>query len=248
MPLALITGASSGIGESTAKIFDKAGIATILLARREDRLRDIAKDLKHCVGVFVLDVSCKNACEEFVQKNAELLSNLDILVNNAGLAKGIEKVDQAKLEDWEQMIATNINGLLYMTRLLLPQLKKNEGHVVNVGSVAGRWVYPGGAVYCATKYAVRAFTEGLRMDLLGSRVRATLIDPGRTETEFSLVRLENSEKAKKVYEGYTPLSAKDVGETILWAVQRPKHVNVQEIVLFPTDQASVEHIHYQTKL
>jgi 3-hydroxy acid dehydrogenase/malonic semialdehyde reductase len=240
---ALITGASAGIGLATAEILAQKGMNLIITGRRKQRLDDLKARLEKAHGVIVevavFDIQDYKACE------ATLLPKLKeipiyILVNNSGLAKGVEKFQEGQISDWEQMIDTNIKGLLYMTRLVLPYMLKNKsGHIVNLGSVAGRWVYPGGAVYCATKFAVRSISEALRMDLLGTPIRVTNIEPGMVETEFSEVRFEDKEKAKKVYQGVKALKAQDIADTIAWCIERPGHVNIQELVIYPTQQAAV---------
>ncbi|MGZ3742613.1 MAG: SDR family NAD(P)-dependent oxidoreductase [Pseudobdellovibrionaceae bacterium] len=249
---ALITGASAGIGWATAEEFAETGYSLILIGRREDRLKKLREHLikkTSLLGraqefkIIPLDISKKSQVDGFVHAEGACLEKISILVNNAGLAKGTEKVQEAHISDWEAMIDTNVKGLLYLTRAVVPSLiKKKSGHIVNLGSVAGRLVYTGGAVYCATKFAVRAISEGLRMDLAGSNIRVTNIEPGMVNSEFSLVRLGDEEKAGKVYEGMTSLTPKDIAETILWCVQRPPHVNIQELVIYPTDQASVGHV------
>jgi len=249
---AIITGATAGIGWATAEELAQAGYSLILIGRRADRLQKLQESLKANVSVnrtqefktVPLDVTKKSQVDAFVQAEAAILENLSLLVNNAGLAKGSDKVQNAKVEDLDAMIDTNIKGLLYLTRAVLPNMVKNKaGFIVNLGSVAGRLVYPGGAVYCATKFAVRAISEGLRMDLAGTNIRVTNIEPGMVNSEFSLVRFEDAEKAEKVYEGMTPLSPKDIAETILWCVQRPPHVNIQEVMIYPTDQATVGQVY-----
>lgn len=243
-----ITGASSGIGEATAHALAARGRNLVLLARRKDRLENLKKQLeeKHRIRVeiFPVDISNRSQVERFVESQKSFLERVDTLVNNAGLAKGREAFQEGKLENWDQMIDTNVKGLLYLTRLVVPSmLKNNSGHIVNIGSVAGRWTYPSGSVYCATKFAVRAISEGLRYDLLGSNIRVTNIEPGMVETEFSLVRFGDPEKAKAVYRGITPLTAQDIAESIVWCLERPAHVNVHELVIFPTDQAGVQNLH-----
>jgi 3-hydroxy acid dehydrogenase / malonic semialdehyde reductase len=240
----LITGASAGIGLATALELARNNHALILTARRLDRLKKVQQQCLKLgapsVLIFKLDV----------QKSSEVLkmvSNLKTkkeiklknLINNAGLAKGVELFQNSKLSDADAMLDTNIKGMLNVTHALLPLLIENQGHIVNLGSVAGRLVYEGGAVYCATKFAVRALSEGLRMDLKGTGVRVTNIEPGMVHTEFSLVRLGNQQKAEAVYNDMMPLSANDIAESILWCVERPPHVNIQELVIYPTDQASV---------
>ncbi len=245
---ALITGASSGIGWATAKALAVQGYNLYLLGRRESRLQDLQKELQKInsvesrLGAF--DINDEEARSSFFKKEAESLMNMDLLVNNAGLAKGTEKLQDGRIEDWDLMIDTNVKSLLRLTRAVLPgMIERRSGHVVNIGSVAGRWTYPGGAVYSATKFAVRALTEGLRMDLQGTGVRVTNIEPGMVQTEFSRVRFASQPDpdrvAEAVYHGMTPLSAADVAETLLWCVTRPPHVNIQELVVFPTDQSAV---------
>lgn len=244
MSWAIVTGASSGIGFATAQKLAQKGYNIYLIGRREDRLRDLAKKLPTQSKVFTLDVRDAKQIEDFIKAESTHLPNVKILVNNAGLAKGADPVQTSEIEDWDTMIDTNVKGLLYFTRAVLPYFLRNkDGHIVNLGSVAGRWVYPGGAVYCATKYAVAAFSEGLRMDLMGSGIRVSNIEPGMVETEFSVVRFEDEDKAKKVYEKMKPLSADDIADCILWCLDRPAHVNIQELVVFPTDQAAIRMIH-----
>lgn len=242
---ALITGASSGIGEATAQAFAKAGCSIVLTARRTEKIENLAQELKQNYPTqdflaITLDVTDRSDVDEFFKRETAILPKIEILVNNAGLAMGIEKMQDAKILDWDLMIDTNIRGLLYMTRGMLDYMSvSKKGHIVNLGSVAGRWTYPGGGVYCATKFAVRALSEGLRMDLAGTGIRITNIEPGMVNTEFSKVRIGDQKKADQVYEGMTPLVAQDIAETILWCVNRPAHVNIQELVIYPTDQAHV---------
>jgi NADP-dependent 3-hydroxy acid dehydrogenase YdfG len=245
----LITGATAGIGAATAEAFCKAGAKEVIVTgRRDDRLREMARNWSDVydidVAAMVFDVTDRQQVEEIARDNPHLF-DVDILVNNAGLARGTEPMQDADPADWEEMIATNVLGLLTMTRQVVPKmLAKGSGHVVNLGSVAGRWTYPGGGVYCASKAAVRVLTEGLRMDLQGSGIRVTNIEPGLVETEFSIVRYKGDEvRAKKVYADTRALKAEDVADTILWCCGRPAHVNVQELVLYPTDQAHVGMVH-----
>ena len=245
----LITGASSGIGAATAEAFCKAGAKEVIVTgRRHDRLKELAQgwsDRYDCdVAAVIHDVRDRTATEQLVADNPGLF-DVDILVNNAGLARGTDPMQEADPTDWEEMLDTNVLGLLYMTRSVLPaMLKKGSGHVVNLGSVAGRWVYPGGGVYAATKHAVKALTEGLRMDLHGSGIRVTNIEPGLVETEFSVVRFKGDDaRAKKVYADTRPLRPEDVADAVIWCCSRPAHVNVQELVLYPTDQAHVGMVH-----
>ena len=245
----LITGASSGIGAATAEAFCREGAKEVIVTgRRQEQLRALAEgwsDRYDCdVAAVIHDVRDRAATEALAKDNPGLF-DVDILVNNAGLARGTDPMQSADPTDWEEMLDTNVLGLLYMTRNVVPtMLAKGSGHIVNLGSVAGRWVYPGGGVYAATKHAVRALSEGLRMDLQGSGIRVTNIEPGLVETEFSIVRYKGDEaRAKKVYADTRPLRAEDVAETILWCCSRPPHVNVQELVLYPTDQAHVGMVH-----
>lgn len=253
----LITGASSGIGEATAREFAKKKQNLILVARRGERLKALAEELKKAHGVevrcFSLDVSDREAVLSWAEKESKLLEQVTVLVNNAGLARGIAKIQDGDPENWDVMIDTNLKGLLYMTRVVLPHFLKRlqdqkradekPGHVVNIGSVAGRWAYAGGNVYSATKFAVSGLNQSMRLDLHGTGIRVTEIKPGMVETEFSLARFGDAEKAKAVYAGVDALRAEDVAEAIVWSVERPSRVNIQEIVLYPTDQATVGMVH-----
>ncbi len=243
-PTAFITGATSGIGRATAFRLAQNNWNLILNARREALLSELKKDLEDkfdtTVKILAFDVSDRKQCENAFTSHQAFFEELSVLINNAGLARGIDPLDQGSLDDWEQMIDTNLKGLLYVTRLSLPFLKNNKNsHIVNIGSVAGRWTYPGGGVYCSTKFAVRALTESLRLDLHGSNIRVTNISPGLVQTKFSEVRLRDKEQADAVYQGFKPLSAEDIADSIEWSLSRPAHVNIQEMVIFPTDQASV---------
>ena len=239
----MITGASAGIGMACAEIFAENGKDLLLTARRADRLEKLAARLEKDHGVTahvaVLDVSKRESVDRFVAEHGSLLEKVTVLVNSAGLAKGAEPLQEGNPAEWDVVIDTNVKGLLYVTRALLPYfLKRNQGHIVNLGSVAGRIVYPKGNVYCASKYAVRAINEALRIDLNGTPIRVTEISPGMVETEFSVVRFGDERKAKAVYAGMTPLTARDIAECVAWCVARPRHVNIQELVIYPTDQAS----------
>lgn len=243
---ALVTGASSGIGLATAEALAAQKINLILVARRKERLDELAAKLKSTHGVDVETLVGDVRDKELPAKLSGLksFSKIDVLVNNAGLARGLSKIQDGEIADWEEMIDTNVTALLRLTRAVLPDMLKNgKGHVVNLGSVSGRWVYPGGVVYCATKFAVRALSEGLRMDLFGTPIRVTNIEPGMVETEFSEVRLRNPEKAKTVYKNASPMSAADIAECITWSLSRPAHVNIQEMVVYPTAQAHVTMVH-----
>lgn len=237
---AVVTGASAGIGKATAQKLSQAGYNIYLLGRRADRLKQVQSELLTESKVIEINLLNQSEIADFIQSEAQALTEVEVLVNNAGLAKGVEKVQDASLADWDTMLDTNVRALFSLTRGMLPfMINKKSGHIVNIGSVAGRHVYPGGAVYCATKFAVRAFSDGLRMDLMGTKIRVTVIEPGMVNTEFSLVRLGDQKKADSVYEGMTPLSAEDIAETVVWSVNRPAHVNIQELVVYPTDQAGV---------
>ncbi len=237
----LITGASSGIGEATARRFAKEGRNLILIARREERLRKLATELKKSgsdVSVHACDITDHGALEDLFRKLQD--QQIDVVVNNAGLALGTESFDRYDFKDIQTMIDTNITAFMKIAHLSLPLLKKTKGHLINLGSIAGKETYAGGTVYCATKHFVHAFTGGLRKDLLGSGVRVTTIEPGRVETEFSVVRLKgDAAKAKKVYEGYRPLLPADIADAIWYAVSRPSHVNIEEMLVMPTDQAGL---------
>jgi 3-hydroxy acid dehydrogenase/malonic semialdehyde reductase len=247
--IVLITGASSGIGESCAKIFAGAGAKLILAARRFDRLEKLAEQLtqefQSSIHLLQLDVCNRQQVESTLTNLPADWQEIDILINNAGLSRGLEKLHQGNIEDWEEMIDTNVKGLLYVTRTLVPgMVSRQGGHVVNIGSIAGRAAYPGGNVYCASKAAVRAISEGLKQDLLGTPVRVTEIEPGLVETEFSMVRFYGDEnRANKVYQDLTPLTADDIADVVFFCVTRPPHVNISEVLLVPTDQANATLVH-----
>lgn len=238
--IVLITGASSGIGAACAKIFAEAGAKLILVARRQERLEELAQMLKGAVHLLPLDVRDRVSVESAFSSLPADWSNVDILINNAGLSRGLNKLHEGSIQDWEEMLDTNIKGLLYCTRFLVPgMVNRGRGHVVNLGSIAGHQTYPGGNVYCASKAAVKAISEGLKQDLLGTPVRVTSVDPGLVETEFSDVRFHgDTDRAKKVYQGLTPLTPEDIADVIFFCVTRPAHVNISEILLVPTDQAT----------
>lgn len=245
-PTAMITGASVGIGEATARALAKRGYDLVLLARRAERLDALADELReeHGTRVEVIpgDLRDRDALRVLEAAHPDLFERVDVLVNNAGLARGTDPLQDGNPDEWDEMIDTNVKALLRITRMVLPHMvKRGRGHVVMLGSTAGHWVYPGGAVYCASKHAVRAITEGLRMDVHGSGVRVTSVDPGMVGgTEFSDVRFRGDhERARTVYKGFQPLTPDDVAETIAWCLERPPHVNIQDIVLTPTAQASV---------
>ena len=246
---ALVTGATAGFGAACTHALVAAGARVIATGRREDRLRELARRHGDRVHPLALDVRDRAAVDAAIRGLPAPFSAIDVLVNSAGLALGLEPAQRASLDDWETMIQTNCIGLVTLTRAVLPgMVERNRGHVVNIGSVAGTYPYPGGNVYGATKAFVHQFSLNLRADLLGTGVRVTNLEPGMAETEFSLVRFQgDAEKAKKVYEGVTPLSADDIADTILWCVTRPEHVNVNTIELMSVQQAfSPFAVHRQT--
>jgi len=240
----LVTGASSGIGRACAEAFARAGARLLLCARRGDRLTELADSLDAEVRTLPLDVRDRAAVSAAVDGLDDGWRNVDVLVNNAGLAVGFGPLQDNDPADWDRMIDTNITGLLNVTHAVVPAMvRRGHGHVINIGSIAGRQTYPNGAVYCATKAAVDRITTGLRMDLLGKGVRVSTVDPGAVETEFSVVRFSGDhDRAERVYEGMTPLTADDVAETVVWVADRPAHVQVAEVVLLPTDQAAATQI------
>ncbi len=247
----LITGATSGFGEAIARLAAqewKAPLTLILTGRRIERLKALQTELaKGSVSVEIasFDIQDSNAVANFAKTFHSQLSNLDVLVNNAGLAAGLHTIQEGELADWNAMIDTNLKGLLYVSRAILPHMiAKKSGHIVNIGSVAGREVYPKGNVYAATKHAVAALTEAMRIDTLGSGIRVTNIEPGKSETEFSLVRYKGDEtKAAAEYKGMRALQPQDIAEAVLWSLSRPQHVNIQEILIMPTDQASARDVY-----
>jgi NADP-dependent 3-hydroxy acid dehydrogenase YdfG len=237
---AVVTGASSGIGAATAHALAKAGFRVYLGARRQDRLREVAEPIG--ATALPLDVMDLESIEAFT---TQLPSQIHLLVNNAGGALGVDRIETARDEDWQRMWETNVLGVLRVTRALLPALRASgDGHVVNLGSIAGFETYVGGAGYTGSKHALRALTRTLRLELLGEPVRVTEVSPGLVETEFSLVRFAgDAERAKSVYRGMEPLTPEDVADCIVWAVTRPSHVNIDEIVVRPRDQATATQVH-----
>lgn len=242
--IALITGATSGIGEATAILLAKNDFDVIITGRRKDLLEKVRHKIEmettSKVHTLCFDIRKYSEVIEAVQGISDNWKKIDVLVNNAGLAAGLDHIQEGNLEDWEQMIDTNVKGLLYITKEITPWMIANgSGHIINLGSIAGKEVYEKGNVYCATKFAVDALSKGMRIDLVKHNIKVTCIAPGMVETEFSMVRFKgDSAKAAKVYEGVIPLYAEDIAQAILFAVTRPPHVNIDEILIMPTAQAS----------
>ena len=242
--IVFITGASAGIGAACAHAFAQEGARLLLAARREDRLKELEPELKSAgaseIHTFALDVRDRAAITQTIENLPAEWKPIDVLVNNAGLSRGLDKVYAGNPDDWDEMIDTNVKGLLYVTRAVVPgMVERGGGHVINMGSTAGEMVYPNGAVYCATKAAERSINDGLRQDLLGTPVRVTSIDPGMVETDFSLVRFRgDAERAAKVYQNITPLTPADIADAIVWAATRPAHVNIARVVMTTIDQAN----------
>lgn len=238
----LITGASAGIGKSSAEAFASFGANLILLARREDKLASLKATLEADHGVTVethtFDVRNVDDVFSLAEDLAAQGRIPDILLNNAGKAKGLAPIQSSEIDHWEEMIDTNVKGLLYMIRAILPHMiERGSGHVINIGSIAGRQIYPSGNVYNATKFAVRAITEATNIDVVGTPIRVSSVDPGLVETEFSEVRFDgDTERAKTVYQGYTPLKPEDVADAVCYVANTPEHVNVLELLILPTDQ------------
>lgn len=239
-----ITGASAGIGAACARAFAAEGARLLLAARRVERLEAMEVDLLNsgaaAVHVFALDVQKRDAVEKSLSALPAEWRSIDVLVNNAGLSRGLDKLWEGKTEDWEEMIDTNIKGLLWVTRAVMKgMMERGSGHVINLGSTAGELAYPGGNVYCGTKAAVKLINDGLRQDVMGTPVRVTSIDPGMVETEFSEVRFRGDKgRASKVYQNITPLTPDDVADAIVWAATRPAHVNIAHMLMTTIDQAN----------
>lgn len=245
-----ITGASSGMGKACAEQFAILGARLILAARRIDKLELLANELKkkHKTDVLTiqLDIQKNDEIKNAINSLSSSWSSVDILLNNAGVALDNAAIQDGDPSGWDIMIDTNLRGLLYVTRAILPgMISRKSGHIVNIGSSAGHEFYPRGNVYCATKHAVKAISKSLRIDLLGMPIRVTEIDPGCVETEFSEVRWKDKQKAKEFYTGFTPLVAHDIADAVIYCTTRPLHVDIAEMVIFPTDQASTNHLHRQ---
>lgn len=246
--IAFITGATSGIGEATAKELAKENLDLIITGRRKDRLDELSKQIKKEFNVNILsicfDVRNKEEVEKAISSLSKEWQNIDVLINNAGLAVGVSPLQEGIIDDWERMIDTNIKGLLYITRAISPlMIKRQKGHIVNIASIAGKEVYPGGNVYCASKHAVDALSRGMRTDMLKHNIKVTNLAPGMVDTEFSLVRFKgDQETADNTYQGFQPLSGKDIAETIAFVVTRPAHVCLNDILIMPTAQANARDV------
>lgn len=242
-PIALITGATSGIGEATAILLANNNFKIIITGRRKERLVQLQEKIKSEAGteVYILNFDIRNLQEneEAIKSLPEEWQNIDVLINNAGLAAGFNTIQEGEIDDWEKMIDTNIKGLLYITRLIAPKMvTRGEGHIINISSIAGKETYPLGNVYCASKHAVQSITKGMRIDLLKHGIKVSSVSPGAVETEFSMIRFNGDKnKASQIYKGFTPLNAQDIADTILFIVTRPKHVNIDDVLIMPTDQA-----------
>lgn len=243
--IVFITGASSGIGAACAKAFAQCGARLILCARRKEKLESVIHEIKKQNSVqihsFNLDVRNRGDVQQAIDQLPNAWKAIDILINNAGLSRGLEKLHHGLIDDWEEMIDTNVKGLLYISRAVLPgMIERKKGHVINIGSIAGQEVYPNGNIYCATKHAVDAITTGMRMDLVDTPIRVSTIDPGMVETGFSIVRYHGDEtRAKKTYQGIEVLAPDDIADAVVFAATRPPHVSINQIVITPTSQASV---------
>lgn len=239
---ALVTGATAGIGQACARAFAALGVNLVLVGRRRERLEALATELRDAFGVEIrtraVDVRNREAVAEMGRSLQGEGVEVDILVNNAGKALGLDVLHEGDLDDWDEMIDTNLKGLLYVSRALLPgMVERDRGHVINIGSTAGRWAYPKGNVYCGTKFGVKGISEGMNMDLAGTSIRVSSVDPGLVETEFSEVRFHgDAERAAGVYRGYTPLSPNDIADAVVYVANAPAHVDIFNMVILPTDQ------------
>lgn len=239
---ALITGATSGIGMATARLFAKNGIRLIICGRREERLKRLSEELLALTEIHTLSFDVRNKEEVFsaIESLPKQFSEIDILINNAGNAHGLDPIDEGKTDDWDAMLDINVKGLLYVSKAILPKMiARQSGHIINIGSTAGKEVYPKGNVYCASKHAVDALNQGMRLDLNGKGIKVGAINPGLVETEFSQVRFKgDTERAEKVYQGYCPLKPEDIADIIWFAITRPPHVNIADLTVMCLDQAS----------
>lgn len=247
--IAIITGATSGIGEATAHKLASLNYHLIITGRRESKLKELKKELqnKYQIEIITLAFDIQNTTftSSAIQSIPKEWQKIDVLINNAGLAAGFDSIDQAEWNDWEAMIDTNIKGLLYFSRQIIPwMVERKSGHIINISSIAGKNTYANGSVYCASKHAVNAITEGMRIDLLKHNIKVTSVAPGAVETEFSMVRFKgDKDAANKVYQGFTPLNAKDIADTIEFVITRPAHVNINDILIMPTQQANSYYTH-----
>ncbi|WP_100613852.1 SDR family NAD(P)-dependent oxidoreductase [Confluentibacter citreus] len=238
---ALITGATSGIGKATAYEFAKHNVNLILCGRRQERLTSIKKDLEKLTKVHILNFDVSNKIETFkaIESIPEDFKHIDILINNAGNAHGLDLIQSGNMDDWDAMMDINVKGLLYVSKAIMPQMiDRKSGHIINIGSSAGKEVYPKGNVYCGSKHAVLAITEGMRIDLNPFGIKVSAVNPGAVETEFSKVRFKGAKIADDVYKGFDALQAEDIAEIIYFVVSRPNHVNIADLLVFPTAQAS----------
>lgn len=239
---ALITGATSGIGKTTAELFAKQGFNLILCGRRQERLEQLQNELGRDTAIITLNFDVRNREDVFsaIDNLPKEFSEIDILINNAGNAHGLDPIDKGSIDDWDAMLDINVKGLLYMSKAIIPKMtERKSGHIINIGSTAGKEVYPNGNVYCASKHAVDAINQGMRIDLNAYGIRVGAVNPGLVETEFSDVRFKgDAEKASKVYQGFQPLKPEDIADIILFVVTRPYHVNIADLVVMPTAQAS----------
>ena len=245
----LVTGASAGIGQATARMLARNNYDVIITGRREERLLQLKDELEQNYKVeiypLVFDIRRRQEVDKAWNSLPEDWKQIDVLVNNAGLAAGLDYIYEGDIEDWETMIDTNIKGLLYISRLIMPVMKeRGQGHIINLSSIAGKEVYQRGNIYCATKHAVEAITKGMRIDLLPYNIKVSSVSPGMVETEFSLVRFKGDEqKAKNVYAGLTPLYAEDIADVIEFIITRPAHVNINDVLVMPTAQANSYYVH-----
>lgn len=247
--IVLITGASAGIGQATARAFAAEGARLILIARRTGRLSALSEELAQThrtdCHILTLDLKDQSAITARLGSLPKEWRKIDVLVNNAGLARGVDKLYEMKAADWNEVIDVNVKALIAVTNAIVPgMVARGSGHVINIGSIAGHETYPGGAVYCSSKFAVNSLSRGLKMDLLGTPIRVTSIDPGLVETEFSEARFGgDTERAKAPYQGIQALSGADIADAVVWSATRPAHVNIAEMIVFPTAQASSQHVH-----
>ncbi|GAA4305110.1 SDR family NAD(P)-dependent oxidoreductase [Aestuariibaculum suncheonense] len=238
---AFITGATSGIGRATAYEFAKHGINLVLCGRRLERLQSLEQELKHLTEVHILNFDVRDKAETFnaVESLPKPFDSIDILINNAGNAHGLDPIQDGSIDDWDAMMDINVKGLLYVSKAIIPQMTaRQSGHIINIGSSAGKEVYPKGNVYCASKHAVLAVTEGMRIDLNPFGIKVSAINPGLVETEFSKVRFKGDDKANDVYKGFDALQAQDIAEIIYFVISRPDHVNIADMLIFPKAQAN----------